>query len=287
MSSIYPYSDEVAYYLLHGEANHSIDIPYSLPPDVEDMDTPMGMYLPGYGPCERTPYLNNDPGLYNDLSYPRANPNSGPYTEVFEYDLQYASEAEQLASASHQQSADVEAPPDVGNGHTDHTSSEPGPAPAHVDQASTVAGGVIAAIPVICRFGAGPFCFLDPDALLRKTSGVESHLLEYHRHGPTPVLVTDCGKFACQWDDENGHCSRKVRTLKQLAKHIATVHLRLFNIRCEGCDEVFSRPDALKRHKEKGRCPGKQLAFGAGLICNFIPKSWSSRFKIEGKKLSR
>ncbi|KAH9932212.1 uncharacterized protein B0H18DRAFT_50802 [Fomitopsis serialis] len=256
MTSEYFYYDEVTNYLL---ANHPIDIPYySLPPNVEDVGTLMGMVPPGYGPSEMAPYLIDDPGLYNDPSYP--NPNSGPYTEGLEYDLQYASEAEQLASASHQQSADVEAPPDAGNGHTDHTSSEPGPAHAHDDQASTVAGGVIAAMPAICHFG-GLCGSLDSDVLLKKTAGVEKHLLECHWATSALSTMKDrYGKFICQWDDGHGRCGKDVSDRRQMAKHIATVHYQLFKTWCGGCEKEFSRIDSLRRHEREGRCLRGQVS---------------------------
>ncbi|KAH9910214.1 uncharacterized protein B0H18DRAFT_1071729 [Fomitopsis serialis] len=64
------------------------------------------------------------------------------------------------------------------------------------------------------------------------------------------------GKLVCDWVDEgkNKDGSPTDRCGKDVKDHVATVHLQLFQVQCEGCGDWFSRRDSLERHKNEGRC---------------------------------
>ncbi|KAH9835378.1 uncharacterized protein C8Q71DRAFT_765616 [Rhodofomes roseus] len=106
----------------------------------------------------------------------------------------------------------------------------------------------------VCFFG-GPCDHLTLDMLpiQSKISVIQKHLKEHHE--PTSGFTKDrCGNVICEWKDAAGPCAKAVGDGLQLAKHVATVHLKLFQIKCGGCGQMFSRKDSLDRHLLMGRC---------------------------------
>ncbi|KAH9910213.1 uncharacterized protein B0H18DRAFT_986909 [Fomitopsis serialis] len=93
--------------------------------------------------------------------------------------------------------------------------------------------------------------------LLQKVAGVRRHLEAFHE-----FTRDRADNLVCDWVDASkdkdgpgtGRCGKDVKDEFQLAKHVATVHLRLLQVQCEGCGEWFSRRDSLERHKNEGRC---------------------------------
>ncbi|TFY67167.1 hypothetical protein EVJ58_g1805 [Rhodofomes roseus] len=82
------------------------------------------------------------------------------------------------------------------------------------------------AVDTICFFG-GPCAHLTPDSLRASIPAVRKHLEEYH--DPASVLARgSTGKVKCQWDDGGGRCGQPI---SNLVKHVATLHLKLFQVR--------------------------------------------------------
>jgi len=210
----------------------------------EGVDTPMSMTAP-WGLVETTPTIYSEDVYYHvprPYNIPSAHPRSGQHVD--ETNAQSATEWDRQSAYTmcvDQQSICVEP-------------HEPDPTHAHVDQVSTGAGSAVAVMPIYICFFNGLCSYLDSDTLLlKKTSCVESHLEGYH--WATSALWKDrYGKFICQWNDGHGQCGKDVSDRRQMAKHIATVHLELFKIRCGGCEKDFSRLDSLRRHEREGRC---------------------------------
>lgn len=127
----------------------------------------------------------------------------------------------------------------------------------NVTEASTPFQSMLAG-DVICFFG-GPCHRLTEPMLQRKVYAVQRHLEEHH--GLIAQLsgsAVGCS-FRCDWNDagSGSRCSKEVCSIFQLAKHISTVHLKLFQVFCGGCGIHFSRQDSLDRHLAGGRCkPG-------------------------------
>lgn len=114
--------------------------------------------------------------------------------------------------------------------------------------------GTATAVP--CFFG-GPSASCSGYIYLetcKKVADVQLHLKEFH--APFAGSATDTnGRVACQWYSNNHNpCTTTLGSPYQLAKHIATVHLKLFKIQCDRCGEDFVRKDSLHRHKVEGRC---------------------------------
>lgn len=92
--------------------------------------------------------------------------------------------------------------------------------------------------------------------LKQKGTNTLEHIREVHV--PHRALQwTTHNEILCPWDDENGHCTKELKNEKQLGKHVATVHFRLYEAQCENCKCWFLRPDSLKRHLNEGRCPSQ------------------------------
>ena len=90
--------------------------------------------------------------------------------------------------------------------------------------------------------------------LTGKVSAIQKHLLEYH---PAQMRQDSIGGVLsrCLWEDEAGRpCLKDVHGVPQLAKHIATVHLKILEVMCSECGCTFSRKDSLNRHKAGRRC---------------------------------
>ncbi|EPS94239.1 hypothetical protein FOMPIDRAFT_1134756, partial [Fomitopsis schrenkii] len=83
----------------------------------------------------------------------------------------------------------------------------------------------------------------------RGVPGVRQHLWQYHQSH----LVRDAhGKYVCQWLTSTGHaCAMTISDLDNLARHMASVHLKLTAQKCPTCGSHFSRTDALLRHCRK------------------------------------
>ena len=57
------------------------------------------------------------------------------------------------------------------------------------------------------------------------------------------IVHTDA-EFQCN------ECDKKFKTIKdQLKKHVLSIHLKI-DYNCDSSSQTFTRPDALKRHKE-------------------------------------
>ena len=106
---------------------------------------------------------------------------------------------------------------------------------------------------IVCFFG-GPCLHLTASMLTGKASAIQKHLVDCHsaqlgQYGVGGVLSR------CLWEDGSGHpCLKDVYGVSQLAKHIATVHLKLLEVTCNECGGTFSRKDSLNRHRAGGRC---------------------------------
>ncbi|KAH9829082.1 uncharacterized protein C8Q71DRAFT_791632 [Rhodofomes roseus] len=137
--------------------------------------------------------------------------------------------------------------------------AKPGSNPPGVDQrtaslpqpvsststASRIASTSYATTP--CCYSEGECASLTEDDLSRGVPGVRQHLWKYHqRH-----FVRDRhGKYLCQWRTGPGRevCAMAISDLDNLARHMASVHLRLTTQKCPRCGSQFSRTDALLRH---------------------------------------
>lgn len=88
----------------------------------------------------------------------------------------------------------------------------------------------------------------------QKTKSVREHLERFH----LPISRDKSGRLQCEWrDDKTSHCEATFKGLPALAKHVATVHYRLFAVNCPTCRKGFSRKDPFVRHVKEGRCKGE------------------------------
>ncbi|KAH9936579.1 uncharacterized protein B0H18DRAFT_326876 [Fomitopsis serialis] len=71
---------------------------------------------------------------------------------------------------------------------------------------------------------------------------VQDHISEFH-----PEHL-EGQRTNCEWRLNTGHACGEGLSAAQLHKHICNVHLRMFACQCPNCQQMFSRPDALKRH---------------------------------------
>ena len=100
-----------------------------------------------------------------------------------------------------------------------------------------------------CRHQGGICSGLTGEDISRGVPGVRQHLWQYHRNH----LARDIqGKYVCQWLTSTSHvCGMAIADLDNLARHMASVHLKLTAQKCPTCGSQFSRTDALLRHCRK------------------------------------
>ncbi|KZT68351.1 hypothetical protein DAEQUDRAFT_331757 [Daedalea quercina L-15889] len=96
-------------------------------------------------------------------------------------------------------------------------------------------------------------------------------LMPYFDHGrstaeptvaatPIPSVAEDHAVHANEWylclevREDGTVCNTSLCNRKGLEKHVKTVHHKGFQARCARCGEVFSRPDAVKRHNARVNC---------------------------------
>ena len=100
-----------------------------------------------------------------------------------------------------------------------------------------------------CRHIGGVCSGFTEEDISRGVPGVRQHLWQFHRNN----LLRDAhGKYVCQWLTSTGHtCAMAISDLDNLARHMASVHLKLTVQKCPTCGSQFSRADALLRHCRK------------------------------------
>ncbi|KZT64297.1 hypothetical protein DAEQUDRAFT_41481 [Daedalea quercina L-15889] len=97
-----------------------------------------------------------------------------------------------------------------------------------------------------CSYASGACAGLTDDELSRGVPGVRQHLWLHHRNH---CLRDQQGKYRCQWQTRTREfCSKAISDFDNLARHIASVHLKLTTQKCQKCGGEFARTDALLRH---------------------------------------
>lgn len=118
-------------------------------------------------------------------------------------------------------------------------------------------GDEAAAAVVRCCYGT-PCTHLTEYDIGQKIRGVREHLQNHHQHHLVTEQRSGRTRLICQWvmDGTGRACDQDVSNLYQLAKHVCTTHLKLFEVHCPDCDKSFSQRWSLTRHKEryKGKC---------------------------------
>lgn len=100
----------------------------------------------------------------------------------------------------------------------------------------------------LCHYLGGECVGLMEEDISRGVPGIRQHLWQYHR---THFLFDSHGKYVCRWHSGTMACHMGISDLDNLARHIASVHLKLTVQRCSRCNSQFSRQDALLRHYKK------------------------------------
>ncbi|KAI0733027.1 hypothetical protein C8Q72DRAFT_894875, partial [Fomitopsis betulina] len=100
----------------------------------------------------------------------------------------------------------------------------------------------------LCHYSGGECVGLMEEDMLRGVPGIRQHLWQYHR---AHLLFDNHGKYVCRWRAGTTACCMGISDLDNLARHIASVHLKLTVQQCSRCKSRFSRMDALLRHYKK------------------------------------
>jgi len=107
-------------------------------------------------------------------------------------------------------------------------------------------GGPSTSSVVPCNYSGGTCAGLTEDELSRGVPGVRQHLWQHHRNH---FAHDRHGKNICQWRTGTREvCAMAISDLDNLARHMASVHLKLTTQKCPRCGSQFSRMDALLRH---------------------------------------
>ncbi|KAH9926698.1 uncharacterized protein B0H18DRAFT_1118775 [Fomitopsis serialis] len=105
-------------------------------------------------------------------------------------------------------------------------------------------------IPPICRW-EGCNVLLDDSS----PSGVKRHLYDCH-----DITRADCASGArghCKWEIDGAERCGRALDLSSFAKHVASVHLKSTQRRCEDCRCMIGRADSLTRH-QRDHCAARR-----------------------------